>query len=936
MSKVRIHVVTYTHWDREFRWEFERTRMRLVDCVDRLLEIMERDGHYRHFMLDGQFALVDDYLEIRPEKHATIEGLVKAGRLEIGPWYTLPDCAPTNGESVVRNLAHGIRRCEALGGCMRCGYNVFSFGQIAQLPQIYANFGIDIILFYKYMDPARSQYHEFIWEAPDGSHALASRLGSEARWNFFFAGHIPIVYGLDPWHKDWQYRWGDLGKVFHTADPEGHGWFYDVLDPETSFRTERVREGMERALKTVEGTAAPDVVLFFDGTDFTEPHPLTPAYLEEIRKQFGDAYEIIHSTMADYSAELKAALTGRDDLDVVSGPMRDGPVGAVHSDVFTIHPEIPIANSHVENTLLRWAEPLSTIAWAHGIEAYPAAYFDKTWKLLFQSQAHDSLHGLGPKSLAESELARLKQAQTLADGLTRRALQNVTKEIDTSGIEDASVFVAVHNPSSFLRSEVVEAYLDVPADISLDQLVLQDLEGKPIPLQEVDRRRTRAGVYHPRSRNMPFYCTKVHCFFQAHDVPPLGYKTYQLKWTEKPEYPYPHEDWDAPRIPANTLLCGAYEARNEFLRVKVYPDGTLDLTDQETGRVYAGLNYFRDQADVGNMWMSAAPGSDAVLTTAGAPAEVSVSVQGPLAVVFDLRLPWPLPAGFDSAAGKRSDDRKGAPIAVRVVLKKGARYLESAVTFENTVKDHFTKVCFPTGLKAAKTWAEGSFSVTEYPVAPGTDGEARGPALARHPATLWFDLSDGTNGLAVLTDAAKDYEILEHDEAQTLAMGLLRAVRLRIPCDNRLWMEYPGDESAQALGTHTYRYALMPHTGLWHEAGLYAEALAFNTPLRACQFGRQQGMLPTQNGHFELRGDGLVLSAVKKADQRDSLLVRFYNPTDHDIEAALAAGFDFGAAYLVTLGEERSEALEIKGRTVSIATPKGRIVTVELAHPSRN
>ena len=74
-AKRKVHVVTYTHWDREFRWEFERTRMRLVDCIDRLLEIMEARPEFRSFLMDGQLTLVEDYLEIRPEKRETITKL---------------------------------------------------------------------------------------------------------------------------------------------------------------------------------------------------------------------------------------------------------------------------------------------------------------------------------------------------------------------------------------------------------------------------------------------------------------------------------------------------------------------------------------------------------------------------------------------------------------------------------------------------------------------------------------------------------------------------------------------------------------------------------------------------------------------------------------------------------------------------------------------
>jgi len=468
----KVHIVTYTHWDREFRWEFERTRMRLVDCIDNLLEIMEEKPEYRSFLFDGQFTLIEDYLEIRPEKKEQIKKLVADGRMEIGPWFTLPDCAPIQGESVVRNIQYGVKRCKEFGEPLKCGYNVFSFGQIGQLPQIYADFDIDTIIFYKYMDPAKSKYHEFIWESPDGTKALASRLGREARWNFFFAAHIPIVYDLDAWHKDWQYTWGDLGKVFHTADSDNYGWFYDILDPTTSFHPENLRKGMERALDTVKGTAAPDCVLMFEGTDFTEPHPLTPEIIKGLQEEYKGEIEIVHSTLTDYLNELKEELKKVKDLDTVKGPMRDGPVGSIHTDVFSSHPEVMIENSHAENKITRYAEPMSTIAWNYGISGYPATYLEKAWKLLFQSHAHDSMHGLGPKTLGEGEMARLSQAKIMAEGLERKGLENITKEINTSKISDTEYFLAVHNTSSFARSEIVEAYIDIPKDVILKYVII--------------------------------------------------------------------------------------------------------------------------------------------------------------------------------------------------------------------------------------------------------------------------------------------------------------------------------------------------------------------------------------------------------------------------------------------------------------------------------
>ena len=80
-------VVSHTNWDREWYLPFEAFRARLVRMMDALLDLLDRDPEYKHFVLDGQTIPLDDYLEIRPERRADIERLVKAGRLLIGPGY---------------------------------------------------------------------------------------------------------------------------------------------------------------------------------------------------------------------------------------------------------------------------------------------------------------------------------------------------------------------------------------------------------------------------------------------------------------------------------------------------------------------------------------------------------------------------------------------------------------------------------------------------------------------------------------------------------------------------------------------------------------------------------------------------------------------------------------------------------------------------------
>src|SRR5438876_11845953 len=83
-------LVSHTHWDREWYRTFQAFRARLVDTVDRVLELLREDSEYT-FLLDGQSIVLEDYTEIRPDRREELERAVRDGRVEIGPWYVQPD-----------------------------------------------------------------------------------------------------------------------------------------------------------------------------------------------------------------------------------------------------------------------------------------------------------------------------------------------------------------------------------------------------------------------------------------------------------------------------------------------------------------------------------------------------------------------------------------------------------------------------------------------------------------------------------------------------------------------------------------------------------------------------------------------------------------------------------------------------------------------------
>ena len=171
----RIAVVPHTHWDREWYEPFQTFRLKLVHMVDGLLDLMERDSSYTHFLLDGQLAVIDDYLEIRPENEDRLRALAAAGRITVGPWYILMDEFLVSGETIVRNLQAGIVRGAAFGGVMDVGYLPDMFGHVAQMPQILSLAGFEHAVVWRGV-PSAIDRSAFRWVAPDGSSVRAEYL----------------------------------------------------------------------------------------------------------------------------------------------------------------------------------------------------------------------------------------------------------------------------------------------------------------------------------------------------------------------------------------------------------------------------------------------------------------------------------------------------------------------------------------------------------------------------------------------------------------------------------------------------------------------------------------------------------------------------------------------------------------------------------------
>ena len=169
-----VHVVSHTHWDREWYRPMESFRARLAELVARVCDQLD-SGELGRFHLDGQTVTALDALAVRPDLADRIRAHAAAGRLHVGPWHVLADNQLVSGESLIRNLLTARRVAADLGLTLAgVGYCPDAFGHPADLPRVLRGFGLDTALVWRGAPPHLARFR---WRAPDGSEVLAVNQG---------------------------------------------------------------------------------------------------------------------------------------------------------------------------------------------------------------------------------------------------------------------------------------------------------------------------------------------------------------------------------------------------------------------------------------------------------------------------------------------------------------------------------------------------------------------------------------------------------------------------------------------------------------------------------------------------------------------------------------------------------------------------------------
>ncbi|HNT35376.1 MAG TPA: glycoside hydrolase family 38 C-terminal domain-containing protein, partial [bacterium] len=797
------------------------------------------------------------------------------GQLFIGPWYSAPDCNCISGESVVRNLLMGHRTASRFGKPMKVGYTPFGWGQQAQLPQIYQGFGIDTAFFYRGISAEDAPRSEYLWESPDGTRVLASRFGCAARYNFYMFIWRPVLYKgrtIGSHLPDRLYYWDEKGVPFKFCDAEHRYDHYFLNAPRNFYDPESLEKYFRKLMEAEKQHFRTAAIPLMQGMDTSMPDPLELELIEKIRAFLGADEEIKISSMPDYVKALKCFLKGQD-LPVLKGEMRS-PGGAssqtsLTGDIISTRPRQKRLTEKAERMLQRWAEPFSTIAWTLG-EEYPERYLEIAWKNLLQCQAHDTIGGCGVDQLERDATYRLNQVVNISNTLMRSALGSLQTRINSSLAKDDEVVLTVFNPSPFPRTEVVEAFVDVPKQTGFIHVHIFDEQGNEIDLYEGRRRDTEKVVRSNVDVTTALLCNELSLQFLAESVPALGYRTYVLK--------------GGGHVPLKKAIAtSSHEMENEFLRVEFDDDGTLSVTHKATGKTYEDLHRFEDGGEAGDPWQWKPPAKDRIISSIGCPVQISLEENTHLSATIHVRYQMMIPdsLGHDTSYHDswRSETEKPLVIDSFFSLRKGSSFLEVETHLDNQHKNHRLRVHFPTRLKAKTASAETSFAVVDREIERGPNSPFRFTYNPTQPTLRFVSLTDGKDGLTLFSDGQREYEAGD-DEERTVALTLIRAFEITLCTVTNRWERLPEMELSHAPGKHVFRYAIYPHAGNWDSADVMRTVESFSLPMLSAQTTPCKGQdLPSVKSFLELTPKQLQLSAVKKAERGKDLVVRIYNPT---------------------------------------------------------
>lgn len=470
----KVHIVPHMHWDREWYFSTEESRILLVNNMKEIMDMLENNPDYPYFIMDGQTAILEDYLAVKPQDKERIKKLVEEGKLIIGPWYTQTDEMVVGGESIVRNLLYGIKDCGEFGDYMKIGYLPDSFGQSAQMPQILNGFDIKHSMFWRGCSERKGTGKtEFNWTSDDGSEVVVQML--------------PLGYAI--------------GKYLPT----------DI---------DALRKRMEKYFPVLDRGATTEHEILPNGHDQMPVQKNIFDVIEKLKELYPDR-EFFLSRYENIFEELEK----ESNRDTISGEFLDGKYMRVHRSIFSTRMDIKAANARIEAKITNILEPLASISYSLGFE-YHHGLIELIWKEIMKNHAHDSIGCCCSDKVHKEIMNRFLLAEEKVDRLIEFYKRKIT---DSISCEKALDKLTIFNLMPYEREEIIRAQIITKMksfemvndeDIKLDFQVIHKEE---IDAGLIDRQIVHYGNYDP---------FMIYTIEFKDVVPAMGYKTYLIKESE--------------------------------------------------------------------------------------------------------------------------------------------------------------------------------------------------------------------------------------------------------------------------------------------------------------------------------------------------------------------------------------------------------------------
>jgi alpha-mannosidase len=818
---LEIHLVTHTHWDREWYHTAEVFRQRLVALIDELIDDPPRRGE--PFLLDGQAIVIEDYLAVRPERRVQLEQLLRDQRVEAGPWYVLADELIPSGEALVRNLLVGRSVLKELGATSPpVLYSPDSFGHPGTLPEIAAGFGLPLVVLWRGYGGKRHPRGDVAsWRAPSASQVLLFQLPPDG---YEFGSSLPAD------ESSARKRWGAIRSTLAPRSTLG-------------------------------------VTLLMNGADHharQRDRDVAVQRLQLLAEQGKD--RVVVSSLRRFAESLVEKASAQR-VPSISGELRDsyGYTWTLQGTFGTRAAQKRL-NAIAERALIRQAEPWSAVAWFLGGESRNHLT-RAAWKTLLTAHPHDTLCGTSIDDVADAMDVRVRAASAQAASITTSAIDHLLGRHASAERERASEwksFVVIQNDSVHARSgvaliELVEKIADErvgPGSAggpNIDDL-RRDTAKPLVPkgMQLIESRVVRDRIESPRH-------------YPDNDI--VRITTVAGSLPDMRALSLTPSEWPGPELTTHSgrVRTTADELSNAIVSCRVDAKGFVTVESQ---RVIERTVRFEDREDRGDLYTPSIRDECAHAEFA----KRKVTHRGP--VVAEMELRWKLVGDSDKRGASRGD----IAVAARVVA--GSPLVELTVDGNNASTNHRLRIGIATGVPDAKVVADAAFGPIERAAIAVSDADA---AMERPTATAplhrYVSLFSAKAGATIFSDGLAEYEA---DDEGVVWITLVRAVgelsRNDVP-------ERPGHAGwpvdtprAQSIGSFKARLALLLHGARTPTVvdEIEREADRFLLPLRG--FTVRSAVTPVNAvSGPELSGSGLTLSAVKQSEDERWLVLRCVN-----------------------------------------------------------